>query len=150
MLAAVIFYEMLLILSLFKTKILAGYRSLPKSIFGIHDSIGVKRLFQLRVGLSPLLKHKVNHNFLDTPSDKCITCNTPEDLEHFLLHCARFTEFRHTLFNSVHSLNANFQLLSPKGKIKFFLYGDKSLNDATNRSIITATLLFLKATERFL
>ena len=34
-----------------------------KSIFGIHDHCGIKLLFQLRVGLSPLKGHKKNHNF---------------------------------------------------------------------------------------
>ena len=42
----------------FKTKLLASYRSIPNSSFGIFDTLGVKRLFQLRVGLSPLLEHK--------------------------------------------------------------------------------------------
>ena len=45
-------------LNSFKKSLLAAYRPAPKSIFGIHDSRGIKRLFQLRVGLSPLLEHK--------------------------------------------------------------------------------------------
>ena len=51
----------------FKCRFLAGYRSTPKSIFGIHDPLGIKRLFQLRIGLSPLLEHKKKHNFLVPP-----------------------------------------------------------------------------------
>ena len=34
---------------------------------GIHDPSGLRYLFQLRVGLSPLRYHKKRHNFIDTP-----------------------------------------------------------------------------------
>ena len=69
----------------FEAKLVASYRPTPKSIFGIFNPISVRRLFQLRVGLSPRLEHKNNHNFLDTPSNICTTCNSPENLEHFFL-----------------------------------------------------------------
>ena len=62
-------------------------RPSPKSIFGIHDTVAIKWLFQLRVGLSPLNHRKKKHNFLDTPSGNCRTCNVTEDTEHFLLDC---------------------------------------------------------------
>ena len=43
----------------FKKCLLASYTPpAPRSIFGIHDSLGIRRLFQLRVGLSPLLGRK--------------------------------------------------------------------------------------------
>ena len=133
----------------FKTKLLVGYRPPPKSIFGIHDSLGVRRLFQLRVGLSPLLAHKKNHRFLDTPSDKCATCNSSETLVHFFLYCTRFTDVRYTLLNSVHALYGGFELLQSKEKTNLLLYGDSSLNFATNNLLLKATLKFLKDTERF-
>ena len=38
-----------------------------KSTFGIHDALGLRYLFQLRVNLSPLRSHKMRHNFCDTP-----------------------------------------------------------------------------------
>ena len=77
----------------FKLGMLALVR-LPKKIFDIHDPIGMKWLFQLRVGLSPLQAHKNNHNFSDTPCDKCDVCKRIENLEHFFLHCIRFTGTR--------------------------------------------------------
>ena len=42
-------------LASFKASILPLYRFHPKSIFGIHDTVAIKWLFQLRVKLSPLL-----------------------------------------------------------------------------------------------
>ena len=43
----------------------------------------MKRLFQLRIGLSPL-KHKKRHNFKDTPIDTCCCQFFTETTEHFV------------------------------------------------------------------
>ena len=133
----------------FKASILALVRPSPKSIFDIHDSLGIKWLFQLRVGLSPLNEHKNNHNFIDTPSDKCIVCKRSENLEHFFLHCTRFIESRKTLLDLIQSLDVNFRLLQARDKIKLLLYGNSSLNYATNRLLLKATLKFLHDSKRF-
>ena len=58
----------------------------PKAnnVFGIHDPIGLRYLFQLRVSSSPLRSHKLRHNFDDTPN--ICSCNQGiEDTNHFLL-----------------------------------------------------------------
>ena len=110
----------------FKRSILALVRPLLKRIFDIHDSLGMRWLFQLRIGLSPLYEHKRNHNFIDTPSDKCDVCNRTENLEHFFLHCTRFTEARRILLDFVQTLSVNFDQLQSQEKIKVLLYGDNS------------------------
>ena len=52
--------------------------------FGIHNPVGLRYLFQLRVSLSQLRSHKWRHNFSDTPSEIC-TCNQEiEDTRHFV------------------------------------------------------------------
>ena len=56
----------------FKLGILGLVRPTPKRIFGIHDPIGMKWLFQLRGVLSPLSAHKNNNNVSDTYCDKCL------------------------------------------------------------------------------
>ena len=115
----------------FKVSILSLIRPRAKSIFGIHDPVGIKWLYQLRVGLSPLYAHKLKHNFSDTT--KCDTRNSIENLEHFFLQCIRFTEARCALLNLVQSLpNANFESLRSKDKIKLLLYGGTSLSNASN------------------
>ena len=74
-------------LSIFKRNIPNLIHPASKTVFGIHDPIGLKRLFQLRVQLSNLKSHKRRHNFSDTPSHWC-DCNCgPEDTKHFLLKC---------------------------------------------------------------
>ena len=134
---------------LFRTRLFTAYRTTPKSIFGIHDPLGIKRLFQLRVCLSPLLENKMNHNFLDTPSNSCTTCNLSENLEYFFLYCTRYTEDRQHFIDSIMLLNRKFHSLKPKEKPKFFLYGEKSWSNDTNKSVLKATLKFLNDTGRF-
>ena len=53
-------------------------RPIPKSTFGIHNTLGLKCLYQLRVGLSPLKCHTKRHNFIHTPSDCCECYCAPE------------------------------------------------------------------------
>ena len=58
-----------------------------KSTFDIHDALGLRYLFQLRVNLSPLRSHTRRHNFSDTPFETC-ECNLGiEDNRHFLFEC---------------------------------------------------------------
>ena len=50
------------LISKFKDSLLKLYRPVNKSIFNVHDN-GIKWIFQLRVGLSPLKSHKKGHIF---------------------------------------------------------------------------------------
>ena len=60
----------------------------PKKVsFGIHDALGLRYLFQLRMGLNSLRYHKKRHNFIDTPSDECLCKHGIEDTNHFLFLC---------------------------------------------------------------
>ena len=52
--------------------IIALIRPESKTFFQIHDPVGLRYLFQLRVRLSPLKGHKWCHNFIDTPSGICL------------------------------------------------------------------------------
>ena len=74
---------------------------MTKSIFGIHDPVGLRYLFQLRVSLSPLRSHKYRHNFTDTPSDICHCNEGIEDTNHFLFSCPDYAILRATLAASV-------------------------------------------------
>ena len=93
----------------------------------------------------------MKHNVSDTPSDKCVVCKRTENLEHFFLHCTRYTDARRTLFNFVLTLNVvNLEQLQSQGKIKLLLYGDTSFSDAINKLLLKATLKCLRDSERFL
>ena len=61
------------------------FRPNTRSIFGIHDPVDLRYLFQLRVSLSPLRSHKWGHNFIDTPSEICHCNQGIEATDHFLI-----------------------------------------------------------------
>ena len=69
-------------LSLFKTRLISLVRSVKGQLYGIHDLHGVRRLTQLRVGLSPLHDHTFGHNFLDIKDPMCLSYDGIENAVH--------------------------------------------------------------------
>ena len=67
-------YKVVPSIGVLKNDITSLIRPEAKSVFKIHDPAGLRYLFQLRVGLSPLKGHKCCYNFIDTPSGVC-HCN---------------------------------------------------------------------------
>ena len=57
-------------IAIFKRKLLSKIRPPAKSVFGIHDSIGLSHLTELRVGLSKLIFTSSN-TILGIPSIQC-------------------------------------------------------------------------------
>ena len=88
----------------FKTTFLSKIRPPPKSIFGIHDPIGLSFLAQIRVGLSKLKFHKFKHNFRDTINPLCPTNDGIEDTVRFLLLCPALDTQRPDLLAGVSEL----------------------------------------------
>ncbi len=76
--------------AIFKRKLLSIIRPHAKSVFGIHEPIGLLYLTQIRVGFSKLEFHKFRHNFRDAIDPMCPTNDGIEDTEHFLLLCPSF------------------------------------------------------------
>ena len=58
-------------------------RPAKNSVFGIYNPTSIKKLFQLRLGISQLKSHNKNHNFVDTTSDVYICNYEAENTEHF-------------------------------------------------------------------
>ena len=142
------FNEMPSLLS-FKSHLHAFYRPSLKRVFGVHDPDGLRYLFQLRLGLSPLRSHKKRRNFLDTPTDICLCKTGKETTEHFLFKCPFYTSKRTTLAESVVPLLPPHNLAFLQNDIKLYLYGNDALPEADNRTIILETIKFIKATNRF-
>ena len=131
-----------------KNHLILLFRPKTNSIFGIHDPISLRHLFQLRVGLSKLRHHKKRHNFSDTPSDTCICNNGVEDTDHFFLHCPFYNTHRVELRAKVSSiLSRNDIDLNISSKLH--LYGHDSLSFQDNRDILLATLEFIVKSNRF-
>ena len=85
--------------SSFYSNLLSIVRFPAKSVFGIHDPIGLPYLTQFRVGLSKLDFHK--HNFRDTIKPMCPANDGIEDTEHFLLLCPSFDLQRRALLAGI-------------------------------------------------
>ena len=114
------------------------FRPKTKNIFGIHDSLGLRYLFQLRASLSPLRCHKFRHNFTDTPSEICCCNQGIEDTKHFLFSCPEYAIPRPTLEASVINI------------LKLYLYGYRAINSTHNRKILLSTIKYIKGTLHFL
>ena len=133
----------------FKRNVLALIRPNYKSAFSIFDTVGLKYIFQLRVGLSPLRHHKRRHNFNNIPSEICICLAESENSSHFLLRCHLFSVQRHKLFSAVSVILIKHKMLHLLMNIDTYLYGNSALPDADNREIIKSTIIFVKETRRF-
>ena len=134
-----------------KTKLLSRIRPPPKSVFGIHDPIGLSYLSQIRVGLSKLNFHKFKHNFRDTINPMCPTNDGIEDTEHFLLLCPSFDTQRRDLLAGVSELLqplAQIDSLSRNVLLQLLLYGDKHFPDDVNKIILQLTIDFIHKTGR--
>ena len=127
-----------------KNHMLACFRPVGKPVFGIHDPVGLRYLFQLRLGVSHLRSHKKRHNFTDIQSDLCACMQGVEDSYHFLLKCSSHDTQRETLINSVTAI-----LLIPLNELNLFLYGHPSISQTDNKRILMSTIKFIKDSGRF-
>ena len=137
-------------LAVFKRKLLEIYRSPKKTLFNIHD-IGIKWIFQLRVGLSPLRSHKKAHNFDDTPSDICNCRITAETTCHFLLHCPNFVNPRKIFYSTVNPILRKYKtrFLEDNSLFQLLLYGVKTFKFEDNQIILKATIKFISNSQGF-
>ena len=110
-----------------------------KCFFKIHITVGLRYLFQLRVGLNPLRSHKCCHNLIDTPSGICHCNQGIEDTNHFLFSCPFYTNLRATLVTSVNEILHRVNLNHLENQWKLYLYGDSSI------SYLPDVLKFLKS-----
>ena len=138
-------------ISIFKQSLLKIYRPQGKSVFEIHDPKGINWIFQLRVGLSPLKSHKLIHNFLDTPNDKCSCTLDAETSLHFLLHCPNYLDQRRELFQTINPilLVYDMRFLDDQNLLQLLLYGHVNFQFHDNQIILKATINFIMKSSRF-
>ena len=139
-------------LKLFKSAVLKIIRPSKKSLYNIHNSVGIKYIYQLRVGLSSLKAHKKAHKFIDTLDDNCSCSTGREDNSHFFLKCPYFNHHREKMFSTVNPILSRLYNLSEIDRLKLInilLYGDKKLNEHENRKILRACIQFILNSNRF-
>ena len=124
-----------------------------KPIYNIHDPVGLRYLFQLRLCLSPLRSHKHRYGFADTPSNICICKLGIEDTRHFLFSCPFYASKRAVMISSVKKIlqknNLNYPTNFPVNELNMYLYGIPTICPADNSTIIKATIKFIASTNRF-
>ena len=136
-------------ISEFKRKLLKLIRPPKRSIFNIYDLGGMRHLTQLRVKFSDLRYHRFRHNF-DCTSPTCLYQTGIEDNEHFLLHCLQFfLECRPLLQLVSNSADVDFMCLLSNELTRVLLHDHFEFTVLTNRTIIRATLKFIKSTVHF-
>jgi len=136
-------------LSIFRRRLLSFIRPASKSIFNIHDPMGLKMLTRLRLGLSHLSDYKFRHNFQDCINPLCSCSLEIETSEHFLLRCHHFSDIRTTLLNKVSSIISGFSSLSDFSKTNKLLYGDDKLSFNDNTQLLKATINYINMSKRF-
>ena len=135
--------------NVFKSNILKLIRSSSDSFFDYHNSIGIKCITRIRLGLNHLREHKFKHSFQDTLNPICNCGNDVESAIHFFLHCPLYSNERRTLLNSLvnidHTLldNTDFSLT------QILLFGNTTFNAIENTKIINLTIDFVLSTKRF-
>ena len=136
-------------LGIFKERLFTLIRPMKRSIFNIHDPTGIRHIFNLRLGLSPLKYHKYRHNFQDEQSGLCDCNQANEDSYHFVLKCTRFTIERNILLNQVRPILRARDIIQHIDTLDLYLYGLKQLSEIDNQKIIIATIKYIKQTGRF-
>ena len=136
-------------LEVFKKRILEFVRSLPKSIYNIHNPLGIKYLTRLRIGFSHLKEHKFRHNFQESIDPMC-SCNSGiETTAHFLLHCPNVNTQRQTLFDKIATIDANILIENENNIVNILLFGKPNSEDRFHKQILNASIEFILSTERF-
>ena len=131
-----------------KAHILKFIRPNPKSIYNIHDPVGLHYLFQLRTGLSSLRSHKYRHNFRDTPNANCNCQQGIEDTKHFLFECLQFANDRVRLGVKITNILLK-NLAQLASNVDLYIYGDDSLTLDDNKEVLVSTIQYIKNTGRF-
>ena len=139
-------------ISVFKKNILNIIRPVKKGVFNIQHPNGIKWIFQLRVGLSPLKSHKKSHGFMDTQNDLCECLLNAESTHHFLIKCPNYLEQRRELFKTVNPIlqanNIN-NYLNDEKLLCLLLYGDEKFPFEANKTLLLATINVINKSMRF-
>ena len=138
----------------FKNSLLKFIRPSPNSLFNVSDSLGIKLLTRLRLGLSHLREYKFNHNFQDTIAAMfhlplCSCSLGSESTTNFFLRCQNFTDLRKCLMHELIKIDSCILTLDEKSFTKLLLYGDGRYDSKTNKSIILASINFIYSSKRF-
>ena len=120
-----------------------------KPNFNVHNPTGLQFLTKLRLGLSHLNSHRLDHNFSNciNPLGSCSL--KVELLLQFFLCCHYFTNVYSTLLDETVKTDSN-TLSFPRNEIvEVILYGNLKYDLNQNSDILNAAINFVFKSERF-
>ena len=135
--------------NVFKRVILKFIRPEPNQVFNVESYEGLKFLTRIRLGLSHLVDDKFRHNLQDCINPICSCDQEIETSTHSLLHYSNYHGARQTLFKKINKIDSTILKQNDQVITKLLLFGNEKLKVAQNKSILTSTIEFLQATERF-
>ena len=124
-------------------------RPIGNGTYKIYDQLGIKSLTRLRLGLSHLSEHKFRHNVADSLNPLCSCYLETDSTLYFFLRCQSYTTLRRALMTDLKNINDAIMSLNESDLLHVILYGSKKFDNNMNTSILTATIKFIKDTERF-
>ena len=142
-------YKEVPFIGVLKNDIISLIRPMSKSVFKIHDPVGTRYLFELRLSLSPLKGHKWWYISSGTPSGICHCDHAIEDTSHFLFTCPSHAIQRAALVTVVNDILHKFSLNHLVNHPYLYVYGDPSVNNSDNKTILFSTIKYIKETRRF-
>ena len=119
-----------------------------RSLFSIHDPVGVKMLTRLRLQFSHLNEHKFCHNFKDCVSPMGDFSAETKTTSNLFLSCQFFANERQELRHYLYRIDASIKNLNENSLIDVLLYGSDRFNDSENNKILLHTVCYIQATKR--
>ena len=123
-------------------------RPTGNSTYKVYDPLGIKLLTRLRLSFSHLSEHKFRYNFADSLNPLCSCSLETESTLHFFLRCQNYTTLRRALMTDLKNINDTIMSLNGNDLLHVILYGNKNFDNNMNISILTATIKFIKVSER--
>ena len=133
----------------FKKNILSFIRPKVNSVFNCNSSKGLKFVWRLRLGLSPLREHKFKHSFQDSINPLYSWSFDVKLTIHYFFHCPLFTIERHILLSKISKIDNKLVDSNESDLTQDLLSGDPSKDRETNTEILNATVNYVLTTKRF-
>ena len=128
----------------FKSSFCSSIRPTKGNTYGINDRYGLKLLTCIRVDHSDLRSHRFSKQFNCT-DPKCRCGIEDETSEHFFLRCPVFLGLRTVFLNKVSEILGHPSSdLDEPSLFHLLLHGNPSLDVNSNKSIICASIKFIK------
>ena len=115
-------------------------RPISKLVYYVHNSLCLKLLAWLRLGLSHLIQHKFNHNFQDCLNPLCSCSLVVDSVSHFFLHCQYYSNICSTLLNELQSIDTNLLNQEDDIVIEIILYGSTKFNTNQNFRLLNSSI----------